>query len=333
MSLIEIQNNYAKNLSNEKEKIERRKRKILNDNPDIKAIEDKINELDYKRINILLSGDQISNVKLSELKKEIQNLQKLKEEKIKELDLPKDYLKIKYICNICKDKGYIEKNGKSIMCKCIIQKLMNEKYNDSNLKDQIEETFSNFNINYYSNEKNDSEKKSPRENIKDILNISKEFVEQFKKENSKYKNLFFTGKTGLGKTFLSNAIAKELINRGYTVFYQTAPIMFDELMLNKFKNTDEYYNMLDNIRNADLLIIDDLGSETLSESKIKEMFSIINTRLINKKSTIISSNLDLKDLAAAYEDRIVSRIIGNYTIKKFYGKDIRILKKKKYIYE
>lgn len=333
MNLNEIQNMYSKHLSKEEDKIERRKKKILEDNPDIKKIENEINELDYKRVQVVLSGLDYDGEKLKEIKQKIKDLQKLKKEKIQKLNLPKDYLKLEYICNICKDKGYIKEKGKTIRCKCITQKLLNEKYNNSNLKDSEKENFDNFNLNFYSDEIKDKNKKSSRENIKEILEVSKNFVLDFNNKKRKYKNLFFTGKTGIGKTFLSNAIAKEIIKNGNTVFYQTSPMLFDELMINKFKDSDKYYEILNNIMNADLLIIDDFGAESLSESKMKEIFSIINTRLINEKSTIISSNLDLNEIAGAYDDRIVSRIIGNYTIKKFYGDDIRILKKKKIKYE
>ena len=328
MSILEIQTEYNRHIEKEKEKIESRKNNILLENPEIKNIQDKINQLDYQRVQLVLNGE-ISGIE--KITKEIKSLEKLKDKKIKELNLPKDYLEIKYKCEICKDKGYIKENGKSIRCKCVTQRLLNDRYNNSNLTHN-NETFENFNLKFYSNEKGNMEK-SPRENMKEILDISKYFVENFGQTDSKIKNIFFSGKTGLGKTYLSNAIAKELINKGFTIFYQTAPVMLDELMLKKFRDNDEYYNMLNQINTVDLLIIDDLGSENLSESKMKEIFAIINNRLIQNKSTLISSNLTLQNLSDSYEDRIFSRIVGNYIIKNFYGQDIRILRKQNKIYE
>lgn len=328
MSILEIQTEYNRHIEKEKEKIESRKNNILLENPEIKNIQDKINQLDYQRVQLVLNGE-ISGIE--KITKEIKSLEKLKDKKIKELNLPKDYLEIKYKCEICKDKGYIKENGKSIRCKCVTQRLLNDRYNNSNLTHN-NETFENFNLKFYSNEKGNMEK-SPRENMKEILDISKYFVENFGQTDLKIKNIFFSGKTGLGKTYLSNAIAKELINKGFTIFYQTAPVMLDELMLKKFGDNDEYYNMLNQINTVDLLIIDDLGSENLSESKMKEIFAIINNRLIQNKSTLISSNLTLQNLSDSYEDRIFSRIVGNYIIKNFYGQDIRILRKQNKIYE
>ena len=138
------------------------------------------------------------------------------------------------------------------------------------------------------------------------------------------KNLLFTGNTGLGKTFISSCIANELIKKNKTVLYQTAPIMSDTIIDYRFgKNTNS--NIIENILNVDLLIIDDLGTECINNMKFTELFNIINTRLLNQKNTtktIISTNLSLQNLYNTYDEAIVSRIIGNYNICKFYGEDI-----------
>lgn len=326
MSLSRIKSEYEKNLIKEEEKIAEKYNKIYTKNPDIKEINEKIQKLDYERIKIVLL-ENYKKEKIEKISKKIKELENLKHQMINSLKLPKDYFKINYKCKICKDTGFVEINGKKERCKCITQRLLNERYNSSNLKKSSDETFENFNLKYYSDEKING--KSPRENAKEILLLSKEFVDNFNKKNNKNKNLLFLGETGLGKTYLSNAIAKEILKKGNTIFYQTSPVMLDELMINKFKEPDLYYDMLNQIQDVDLLILDDLGAENLSESKMKEIFTIINLRLINDKSTIISSNLNLEDMSKAYDDRIFSRIIGNYTIKKFIGKDIRIIKKQK----
>lgn len=336
MSLSKIKSQYEHNLRIQEEKINKKLKKLLEENAEIKEIEEKINELDSLRIQKILSR-VINSKEIENITKKIKTLENLRKEKINELNLPDDFFKIKYNCDICKDTGVVKINGRTKNCKCITQKLLNEKYNNSNLINNENEIFSNFNLKYFENKEINGI--NQRKNAEEILKLSKKFVEAFgKKEKNikgqnKIKNLIFIGKTGLGKTFLSNAIAKEIIKKGYTIFYQTAPIMMDELMLNKFQDSSKYYEMIDQIKNVDLLIIDDLGAETLSESKMKEIFSIINVRLIKDKSTIISTNLDLDELAKAYDDRIFSRIIGNYVVKKFVGEDIRILKKKNIKYE
>lgn len=167
---------------------------------------------------------------------------------------------------------------------------------------------------------------SPRENIKLIKDICFKFINNF--ENPEEKNLLFTGNTGLGKTFISSCIANELIKKNKTVLYQTAPVMLDTIIDYRFgKNTNS--NILENILTVDLLIIDDLGTECVNNMKFTELFNIINTRLLNQKNitkTIISTNLSLQNLYNTYDERIVSRIVGNYNICYFFGDDIRFKK-------
>ena len=140
----------------------------------------------------------------------------------------------------------------------------------------------------------------------------------------------FTGDTGLGKTFLCNCIAYEILKQGKTVLYQTSPIMIDNIINYRFSKSPNNYDILENILNVDLLFIDDLGTETLNTMKLTELFTIINSRILNQNNkitkTIISSNLDLKDIFNIYNERIGSRFVGHYNICKFIGDDIRFKK-------
>jgi len=166
---------------------------------------------------------------------------------------------------------------------------------------------------------------SPRENMKEIKSCALKFIENF--DNPEEKNLLFSGCTGLGKTFLSNCIVNELIKKGKTVLYQTAPVMLDSLISYMFKNDS---SLSDNLLNVDLLVIDDLGTETINSMKFTELYKIINTRLLNQNGkitkTIISTNLDLQNLFNTYDERLVSRFVGHYNIYHFFGDDIRFKK-------
>jgi len=132
-----------------------------------------------------------------------------------------------------------------------------------------------------------------------------------------------------GKTYLSNCIANELLKTGKTVLYQTAPILFDMILDYKFGKDNVSQEAYQNIFNVDLLIIDDLGTESINSVKHSEIFTILNTRLLNQNKitkTIISTNLSLKELYNIYDERILSRIVGGYNICKFFGEDIRLKK-------
>ena len=141
--------------------------------------------------------------------------------------------------------------------------------------------------------------------------------------------MLFTGNTGLGKTFLSNCIAKEILDMGKTVLYQTSPIMLDNILDYRFGKSD-YTKLYDNIINVDLLIIDDLGAESLNSFKLSELFNIINARLLAQNKhvtkTIISTNLNMNNLMDTYSERIFSRLASYYNVCRFFGEDIRINK-------
>ena len=232
----------------------------------------------------------------------------------------------------CLDTGYITNVHESTMCHCLKQKLFNLEYNKSNLSNLEKENFEHFSFNLYSDEINEEKyhsKMSPRKNIEFIYKLSQEFIENF--DNQDEKNLLFTGNTGLGKSFLSSCIANELLKKGKTVLYQTAPVMLDTIMDYRFGKANTSKDIYDNLLNVDLLIIDDLGTECINNMKFSELFNIINTRLLNNNKvtkTIISTNLSLDNLFATYDERIVSRLVGNYNICYFFGDDIRFKKLK-----
>ena len=212
------------------------------------------------------------------------------------------------------------------MCNCLKQKLYNEQYNKANISNLDTQNFDNFSDLLYSDKPDEDRyntKLSPRENINQIKDICFKFIDNFDDKNQ--KNLLFTGNTGLGKTFLSSAIANELLKKGKNVLYQTASVMLDSIIDYRFGKTNDS-NILKSILNVDLLIIDDLGTENPNNLKSSELFNIINTRLLNQNKitkTIISTNLNLRNLYSNYDERIVSRFIGNYDICYFFGEDIR----------
>ncbi|MFR5507250.1 MAG: ATP-binding protein, partial [[Ruminococcus] torques] len=145
-----------------------------------------------------------------------------------------------------------------------------------------------------------------------------------------FNNLFFYGSVGVGKTFLSTCIAREIMEREFSVLYFSAPQLFSVLTQTKFDRNDvDSKNMNDYIFNCDLLIIDDLGSEYTNAFIAAQFFTCINERLIHKKSTIISTNLSLESLANLYTERSFSRITSSYALLKIIGDDIRIKKKLK----
>ena len=154
----------------------------------------------------------------------------------------------------------------------------------------------------------------------------REFVRDFDK---KHDNLLFTGSTGVGKTFLTNCIARELMDDFHSVIYLTASDLFDVFSRNKFDydNAEDMKDMYRFILDCDLLIIDDLGTELNNSFTSSQLFYCINERMNMSRSTIISTNLTLARLRDSYTDRVTSRIMSGYRIIPLYGGDIRLLKK------
>ena len=302
--------------------------------PELKQIAEQLSSLSAQRARDLING----NPKQADLvRSQISSLKKRRLTILSAHGLPSDYMDLHYHCSDCKDTGYINNSGSaSTLCSCIKQKLLDISYNKANISNLAQENFDTFNPLIYSDEVNFDKYKmkiSPRANILLIKEKCIDFMNNF--DNLDSHNLLFTGNTGLGKTFMTNCIASELIKKGKNVLYQTAPVLLETVIdnkMSKYKNSrqDDFYK---NVLEADLLIIDDLGTECLNSMKLSELFTILNTRLLNLNNkatkTIISTNLDINNIFKNYEERIGSRIVGFYDIYYFFGDDLRFKLKQK----
>lgn len=266
----------------------------------------------------LLGGDEQA---LERLKEHIHCLSQERAAILQKGGYPSDYLELTYTCPHCKDTGYIG-NQK---CQCFKKAEIDLLYTQSNLQGILEEeNFSTFSYDYYSNEIKDASGKTSLERIHRVTDICHQFIRDF---DQTFSNLFFYGDTGVGKTFLSHCIAKELLDTTHSVIYFSAQELFQNFADKRFNRTSEKADSTEHIYDCDLLIIDDLGTELTNSFVNAELFSCINERLINQKSTIISTNLPLESFASAYSERIFSRISNGYTMLKLFGKDIRVQKK------
>ena len=323
---------YEQKKRNAELDLEKRKEDLYNRIPRLKSIEEELNNFAINTAKNILKGSQYS---LDAFNQKINDLKCEKAKILLQNNISENFLLPFYDCKICKDTGYIQNSTYgSTLCPCLKQKLLNISYNKSNISNLDKENFEKFNINIFSDKINTEKYKlniSPRQNMLNIKQKCIEFIENF--DNPNYNNLLFTGNTGLGKTFMSNCIANELIKNGKNVLYQTAPVLIETVIdnkMNKYKSSsqDDFYK---NVLESDLLIIDDLGTECLNSMKLSELFTILNTRLLNLNNkitkTIISTNLNINNIFKIYEERISSRIAGFYDIYYFFGDDLRFQKK------
>jgi DNA replication protein DnaC len=290
--------------------------------PRVKEIDEKLTAIGLSLARLTLAGDEAA------LQKAHAELTTLLDEKKKLM--PDRYLDAVYRCAVCSDTGYIQSDdAPAVRCACLKQRLIEKYYRLSNLYGILEkENFDTFDLRYYSMSVDEDEGLSPHTNIQTIYKIAMQFVLQFDKT---FQNLFLYGNPGLGKTFISNCIAKDLLDKGKTVLYITAPRLFKTIEDSRFNRDqmDEPDEMLEATTQVDLLILDDLGTEFSTIVTSSALFDIINQRLLTKKQTIISTNISADQLESQYSARIGSRFFGNFDMLKFFGDDIRI--KKKYI--
>lgn len=292
-----------------------------------------------EEIDMLLSNASITAAKqilnkgdASSLLKELQDKSlSLKDEKSKllaENNIPNDYFTNVHKCDLCKDTGYADNSKR---CSCLNQRLIDKYYDLSNIRGLLkEENFDTFDLRYYSKTENAARGMSPHRNMQMIYKAALDFVMEFNPDDGdSFQNLLFYGDTGLGKTFLCNCIAKDLLDRGHTVLYVTAPQIFKLVEDYRFNRSDliEPDYAIDAVTDVELLVLDDLGAEFSTVVTSSALFNIINQRLLAKKPTVISTNLSPAEFETQYSDRIVSRFLGNYKMLKFFGDDIRAKKK------
>ncbi len=288
--------------------------------PELKTINEAIASVSVEAARKKLDDDSIS---YNLLMKRLGDLKKEKAALIQSLGYDADYFEPVYTCKDCKDTGYID--GKK--CHCFKQEVINVVYSQSNIKNILaRENFDSFSYKYYSDEDiNPSTKLSSLETAKKAVEKCKHFIQDF---DNKPKNLIFFGDTGVGKTFLSNCVAKELLENGHSVIYFTAFQLFDILSKGVFDRDADAIAAHQNIFDCDLLIIDDLGTELPNAFTSSQLFLCINERILRQKSTIISTNLNIDDMIDRYTERTVSRISSNYDVIMLFGEDIRIQKRR-----
>ena len=329
-----IKSEYDKKQQNALDRLNMKKAEVNLTIPRLQAIDSEIQLAGVKVNKSILMGTASVNEGLKGLLDTIAELREERQRLLHVAGFPLDYLEIEHTCDKCKDTGLIELDGTHEKCACYKQKLINHLYSQSNLKLAETENFASFDETLYPDFIDHSRfgiDISPRENILGIKNRCLEFIKNF--STTEDRNLFFTGPTGVGKTFMSNCIAMALLNRGVTVLYQTAPMLFNtinEYKMKAFKEDNFQDRGYKDIFDVELLIIDDLATESASASRYAEFLNILNVRQVNNNSrpckTIISTNIGVKELYEYYDERVASRIIGGFDMYRFTGKDIRSMK-------
>ena len=287
--------------------------------PGYQALDEAVASTSVAQGKRMLAGDTNA---LAQLKDQLKDLAQKRASLLLENGYPTDFLDPIYDCPDCQDTGYVD-NRK---CICFRRAISEHLYTQSNIRELLKTaSFDAFSLDYYPEDMvNEATGQTARQSAATALQRSKDFVQNF---DHSFENLFIYGDTGVGKTFLTYCIAKELLDSMHSVIYYSAFDLFDAFARNTFSNSDTTEGENDYILNCDLLIIDDLGTELTNSFVASQFFLCINERILRKKSTVISTNLTLGSFMDTYSERVFSRVSSNYTMIKLIGKDIRIQKK------
>lgn len=317
---IEAKNRLDKRRLSAETKREQRRSEVLLEFPELQQIEDEMASHGAAAVKAVgMGGDVAAYIKELSVK----NL--IAQDKLKALlkkgGYSEDYLDVKYTCEKCKDTG----SHDGYYCECY-KKLISETAIEmlGTNPDGSRCSFENFRTDLYPDVQDPETGVNQREYMTKVFNFCKQYAEGFSLSSP---NLLLAGKTGLGKTHLSLAIASTAIRKGYNVHYDSIQNLMNKLEREHFGRSTSEDSVRDEILECELLIIDDMGVEFITQYTLAEIHNIINTRILNGLPTIISTNLEMKDIEQTYSQRIASRIIGNYRFLRFCGKDIRQIKK------
>ena len=323
-AFLDIMREYESDRNRAEALLRNRQEEVYGKLPRVKEIDRELSMAGISAARQILSDGGKQQTLLAKLRRDSSKLKSEKDKLLAENGVSKGYFTDIYRCAKCKDTGYA---GTTERCLCLKQRIVDKYYDLSNIKSVLEtENFETFDINLYSETVDPKSGISPRRNMELIYQSALSFVDTF---SGPFQNLLYYGDSGLGKTFLCNCIAKELLDEGRTVLYVTAPRLFklvEDHRFNRDGSAEPDY-AIDAASDVDLLILDDLGTEFSTIVTSAALFDIINQRLLAKKPTVISTNFSVPELESQYSDRIISRFVGHYKMSKFFGEDIRVKRK------
>ncbi len=278
--------------------------------PEIKAIDKELSRVGLDIFGATMQGKDGFEERLQSLRERNEELQSNRASLLHNLGYEATYTDLKYDCILCQDSGYLGAK----MCSCLKNALTLKGYESSGIINLLKtQCFENFSFDVY-----------PQE-CQEIMKRNYKKLHKFADNFDDNKEFFLlVGGTGLGKTHLSTSVAKSLIDNGYDVVYELAQNIFSDFDKDRFRDRfGDTDSLSEKYIECDLLIIDDLGTEIITNSTVSYLYNIINTRINKRLPIIISTNLSAKEIKSMYHERITSRLFGEFTIVKFEGSDVR----------
>lgn len=311
---------------NEREQ-QRRREAVFGDIPRLREIDAELRRLLGQVVGTTLRRETAA---LAELEAKSEALAREKTGILRANGFPEDYLDDIYSCPDCQDRGY-DLGGDGSPCRCLLELYRMERARElSGLLRLGPDDFSQFDLGYYSDEVDARYGMSPRQAMEMVLFSCRQYAEGFERGA---RSLLLRGGTGLGKTFLSACIARRVAERGFSVVYESAVAAFEPFEVCKFHRDGPgggaAAEKCERILGCELMILDDLGTEMNTQFAQSALYTIVNTRLLEGRPTVISTNLSAEEFRARYSPQIVSRVEGEYDLLLFLGRDVRAVKKEK----
>lgn len=290
--------------------------------PDIRDLHNAVLGTSAALLNIIAERGTDIKPKLEKLERDNLSFQQQIRYALVKHGYPENYLDPVYSCNICKDMGIAD--GKR--CRCFMDEVKKAASDELNSSSPLKLCgFEEFDLTYYDDREKTPVGLTAREVMQKNVEMFKSYAENF---HIPYESILMRGKTGLGKTHLSLSIASEVLKKGYSVIYGSAPDLFRRIEKEHFGNSSDNTDTLDMLLKTDLLVLDDLGAEFETKFFVSVFYNILNDRLNSMLPTIINTNLELAEIEKRYGERISSRI-GTMKKPLFYGSDIRVLKERR----
>ncbi len=299
------------------------RQKLYGLDPALETLDREIRGAAAKAMELALRTGEDPTRAMEGLREQSLQLQSERSRRIAALGYPEHCIDGLPACSCCGDRGYVG----SKPCQCLLRLYREEQRKElSKLLDLQGERFSAFQLKYYDDQPDPDTGLSSRQHMCLVELACRRYAETF---NGSGSNLFLSGGPGLGKTFLSACIASVVAEKGWSVVYETSVTLcsrFEEARFGRRGDTEEAERDVQRYLQCDLLILDDLGTEMNTAFSVSVIYEVINARLRSRKSTVISSNYDTREIGERYSPQIASRLAGEYTNLRFYGTDIRKLK-------
>ena len=311
---VKVKQKFEQRRVDARNRMEERRKEVCAAVPELKEICGLLDDTGPRVYQAALEGKAGFEEKLAAIRRQNDALLQRQSELLVKNGYPADYLDVKYECPLCRDEGNID--GR--MCGCMKAELAFLGFETAGIAAlRRKMNFGSFDLSYY--------KDGDRKNMEVVLRRIKEYAENFHGKGS--GSLLFIGGTGLGKTHLSVALTEKVVENGYYAVYCTAENLFSDFRYERFRREDDKTDSkTDRYYDCELLVIDDLGTELGGRDITPFLYNLLNVRINSGLSTVINTNLSHNEMMARYDERIASRLLGEFLPYRFTGKDVRMQK-------